>query len=164
MPRSAGLRGEQVPEIGRPDGADLSQQSHCGGREAEELGWCRAVVEEVADRGVVIGLGELGARRLPQERVGEECWRGLAAQQAAQAKLGRGGVEQVAAADDQVDAVAEVVDDDAERVAPVAVAVAQSEVAAGRRVARLGADEKVVERLTLGAVSCAWCAPRRDLH
>ena len=157
------LRGEQVRDAGRRERADLGKQPDRGRHEAQQLVRRRAAVEEVADRGVVIGLGELGARRLPQQRVVEEGRRGLAAQQAAEAELGRGGVEQVAAADDEVDAVAEVVDDDAERVAPVAVAVAQGEVAAGRGVARLRAEQEVVERLLAGAEPRAEGAPGRVL-
>ena len=51
---------------------------------------------------------------------------------AGQPQLDGRGVEQVAAADDEVDAVALVVDDHAEAVRPVAHAVARHEVA-GRR-------------------------------
>ena len=56
-------------------------------------------------------------------------------QQPPEPELDRGGVEQVAAADHQVDAVARVVHDHAERVRPVADAVADQQVAvAGRLV------------------------------
>ncbi len=56
--------------------------------------------------------------------------RRLAAEQPAQADLGGRGAEQVAPADDQVDSLAEVVDDDREPVRPVAVPVADG---TGRR-------------------------------
>ena len=60
--------------------------------------------------------------------------RRLAAEQPGQAELDGRRVEQVAAADDEVDAVPHVVDDHAERVRPVAHPVAHEQIAGRRRL------------------------------
>ena len=62
---------------------------------------------------------------------------------------GRG--EQVAAADDEVDALAQVVDDDANAVGPVAVPVADRQVAVGRDLVRARSDEAVHPALRAAA-------------
>ena len=54
-------------------------------------------------------------------------------QQPPEPDLGRRRVDQVAAADDEVDVLAQVIDDDAEAVGPVAVAIADRQVAGRRR-------------------------------
>ena len=77
------------------------------------------------------------------QRVVEEQGRRLAAQEAGEPQLHRGGVEEVAAADDQVDSVPHVVDDHAERIRPVADAVADEEIATRRRLLRERAREQV---------------------
>ena len=64
----------------------------------------------------------------------DEARRRGAAEQPAKPNLRRRGIEQVLTADDEVDPVAEVVDDDAEAVRPVAMTVPDGHVAgAGNR-------------------------------
>ena len=69
--------------------------------------------------------------------------RRVATEQAGEPDLGRRRVQQVAAADDEVDALAQVVDDDAKQVRPVPVAVADRRVAVGRDLVGARPDERV---------------------
>ena len=71
-----------------------------------------------------------------------------AADESRQAELASGGVEDVLAADDEVDALFVVVHDDGELIRPVAVTVADEHVAALRvGVLRLRTEAKVGEVL-----------------
>src|SRR5687768_8958302 len=60
-------------------------------------------------------LRELSAIRPPDQRVVQERRLPLPTQEAPEPDLRRRGVDQVAAADDEADVLAQVVDDDAER-------------------------------------------------
>ena len=71
--------------------------------------------------------------------------RRLTSQEPPEPDLRRRRLEQVAAADDEVDALTQVVDDDAEPVRPVAVAVTDGEVADGADVARARPDEPSIQ-------------------
>src|SRR4051812_8341850 len=61
-----------------------------------------------------------------------ERGRGDAAQQPTEPDLGSRRLHQVLAPDDQVDALTQVIDDHAEAICPVAVSVADGQVALGR--------------------------------
>ena len=96
---------EQRPERRRLDRGRIRTEAREAGREPEQLGRRPAGVEQRAHRGVALGLRELLARRPPDERVVEERGRRLAAEEAGQAQLDRRRLEQVAAPDDEVDAM-----------------------------------------------------------
>ena len=103
---------------------------------------------QVADARVAVRLRELRAGRLADQRVVEEPRRLVAAEQPAEPDLAGRVREEVLAADDEVDVLAEVVDDDREPVRPVARPVADDEVAGRRRLAGpVGPTQEVVEGL-----------------
>ena len=93
------------------------------------------------------------AVRPTDQRVVGEPRRPVATEQPRQADLPRRRVEEVAPADDQVDPVAEVVDDDREPVGPVAVPVAHDEVAAGGHLARRGGPRRTSSQDSVPAPS-----------
>ena len=85
---------------------------------------------QLRDAGVGGRFRELAAVRSADESMVGERRRRCAPEQARQPQLGRRGVEQVAAADDDPHALANVVDDDAQAIGMVAVPVAYREIAA----------------------------------
>ncbi len=85
-------------------------------------------------------LRELRTVRSADERMVQVRGRGPAPEQPPQPDLRRRRVQQVAPADDQRDVLAQIVDDDAEPVRPVAVAVADGQVAGRCHLVRARAE------------------------
>ena len=73
------------------------------------------------------------------------------AKEAPDPDLGRRGVDQVPATDDEVDALTQVVDHDAERVGPIAVAIADRRVAGRGDVPRARPNGRIHPCLTTRA-------------
>ncbi len=89
----------------------------------------------------------------------QEARRLASAEEPTQADLaGRVG-EEVLAANDEVDALAQVVDDDPERIGPVVAVVAGDQVAARGRLAGLFAEEQVREGFRARAEELRWLPP-----
>jgi hypothetical protein len=122
-----------------------------GGPPPRGASWRPARDPEVADAGVAVGLRELRARWLPDQRVVEEPRPLGATEEAAEPDLAGGLGQEVLATDDEVDPVAKVVDDDREAVRPVPLAVTDHEVAGRTRIADLRTEQDVVKSLHSGA-------------
>src|SRR4029079_1488022 len=83
---------------------------------------------ELPHAGVARGFREFAAIRSPDERmVSERRW-GRAAATLSQSDVRGGGIQEVLAPDDKIDALTQIVDDHAEPVAPVTVPVAGGQV------------------------------------
>ena len=86
-------------------------------------------LEQLADPGRAVGLRELSAVRPSDERMVEEPRRHGPSEQPAEAHLRGRRLDEVLAPDHEIDPVAEIVDDHAHGVGPVAVPIADREVA-----------------------------------
>jgi len=83
---------------------------------------------ELPHAGVARGFREFAAIRSPDERMVSERRRGRAAETLSQSDVRGGGIQEVLAPDDKIDALTQIVDDHAEPVAPVTVPVAGGQV------------------------------------
>ena len=105
---------------------------------------------QVADAGVAIGFTQLLIGGLHDQGVVEKERRLRPAEQPRQPDLAAGGPEQIASANDEIDPLPPVVDDDGELIGPVAAAIPYQQVAALRhRILRLRTEHSVVELLWL---------------
>src|SRR4051812_4055703 len=114
-----------------------------GRRKIDDLLRAHAGGSEVADPGRPVRLRQLSAVGVPDQRVMRERRGRRASHAPGEPDLDGGRVEEVAAADDEVDALAEVIDDDGEGIRPVAVTIPDGEVAVGRHLVGAWTDEEV---------------------
>src|SRR3954454_13118469 len=98
-----------------------------GGGEVEDLLRAHACRAEVADPGRPVRLRQLAAVGIPDQRVVRERGQGRAPRAPGQPYLDGGRAEKVPAAHDEVDVLAEVIDDDREAIGPVAVTIPHGE-------------------------------------
>ena len=101
-----------------------------GGGEMSHLCWSQTAATEVPNGCVAVRLAQLLSWRLHDERVMKERRRVLASEQSSEGNLPPGRWQEILAADDEVDLLSEVIDNDAELIRPVAVAIADQHVAA----------------------------------
>ena len=118
-------------------------------------------IQKLADRGGAVSLAELRPVGAPDERVVGEGGRRFSAEESPEADLVGRRVDEVLAAGDQVNIVAQVVDDHAQRVGPVAVAVADRQVTGGRNGRERRAAKHVVPGLLAIAERYAERQPAR---
>ena len=118
---------ERRVEAHRPS---FAHEPHAKCRFAAQLHGGRPSVEQVADPRRAVGLRELRAIVAPHQWVVREGWRRVAPEETAEPDLDRGRSDEILASHHQIDAMPPVVDDDAERIRPVAVPITDR---AGRR-------------------------------
>jgi hypothetical protein len=118
-----------------------SSDSH--GRHVDDLGGAVPCRPQVAHGGGPIRLRQLSPVRSPDQRMVREGGRCLATEPGAQADLRGRLPQQVSPADDEVHALAQVVDDDSEPVGPVPIAVGEGSVAVVRDLVRAWADDSI---------------------
>src|SRR4051812_30076384 len=116
----------------------------CGRRgKVDDLLRGHADGSQLAHSGRSVRLRQLPAVGVPEERVMRERGGRRASEAPGEADLDGGRSEEVAAADDEVHALAQVIDDDRERIRPVAVAIPDGHVAVSRHLVRAWTDKEV---------------------
>ena len=113
----------------RPDRASRGRESGLVQRTADYLRWRRARRPQIAHAGVPVGLTELSAGPGHQQCVVQEHGRTRAAEPPRKLQLDPCRVEEVVPADHEVNPLIAVIHGHCQVVAPLAVAVAQDDVA-----------------------------------